>query len=274
MALIHSFSAAIVTAALSVSIAPALGADAADPSYQTKLRVSPHAVDENGLPTEHFSRLYNVSSEFDSEQLAYFDTPDGFYDSPGWTIRLRLKEDATSYDLTYKRRMEIGDNSLSKETISAGLKEAHEQNFDASDTNYEPQVNTSFSKSTLDFSNKKSVECAQYDCAFPSESIAKFLVASKQPGKLEKDSGTVIEAANPTMSSVVTQNSWRVEIDGIKTDLEVTEIGGEFWVEISEEDGSRKDTIKKRAKLLNQLRADGFLMEEDAFKSQYILSRN
>ena len=76
------------------------------------------------------------------------------------------------------------------------------------------------------------------------------------------------------MSSVVTQNSWRVEIDGIKTDLEVTEIGGEFWVEISEEDGSRKDTIKKRAKLLNQLRADGFLMEEDAFKSQYILSRN
>ena len=73
------------------------------------------------------------------------------------------------------------------------------------------------------------------------------------------------------MSQTVNQQTWRVEIGGIKTDLEVATFGDQVWVEVSEEDTSRNDAIRKRETLIAELENAGLLVHADAFKTGEVL---
>lgn len=252
---------------------PAFAADIADPTYQIKLRISPEVLDAEGNPTQDFADKYELSDLKGTEQIAYLDTADNFYQNRGWSLRIRLKEKSREYDLTYKYRHPLAQNSLDKETVNDALEFANDNNFDESDTNYDAQVNTSFFTSTLDFSNKKSTNCQPFNCVFPSDELAATLIADKEPGKLTKASGTHIDPQSLEMSPVVEQRTWRIDVDGIDTDFEVTNINGDFWVEVSEEDSSRKDAARKKQELINSLTEDGILLKQDAFKTDYVLAR-
>lgn len=189
----------------------------------------------------------------------------------GWTARLRHKDGAENYDITYKYRLPLGDNSLSKSTVEDGLERARKQNFEASDTNYDAQVNASAETSTLDFSNKKSAACVTSQCEIPSVDDAVAIVADLEPGKLKKATGTTLADVDLKMSRTVNQQTWRVEVGGIKTDLEVATFGDQVWVEVSEEDTSRNDAIRKRETLIAELENAGLLVHADAFKTGEVL---
>lgn len=262
--------------ALSAGIMPGTGvaqaADVADPSYQVKLRLAPAAIDGNGQPSQAFRSSFTVSPETIREQSVYFDTQDRLYENQGWSIRLRHKEGADSYDVTYKRRIPIEDNSLSKASVERALNEAKQLNFDASDKNYEAQVNSSFNTATLDFSNKKTAACTTEDCSMPFAQHAVEIVEFLEPGKLTTATGGTLADADPAMTAVVDQQTWRVEIDGIKTDLEVSSFAGQKWVEISEEESSRSDAKEKQRKLIAALDRAGLLIHSDAFKTGTVLN--
>lgn len=251
---------------------PAVAAPVADPDYQVKLRLSEQAVDANGEPSAHFRQNFEVLSEGGTEESVYFDTADGFYSENGWSIRLRLKDGNSEYDLTYKYRQPLTYNSLSKEVVEDGLRDAKNKGFDSSDTNYEAQVNASYVSSSLDFSNKKSAVCVSAQCEIPSVDQAVPIVIDAEPGKMRKTTGRELSGSDLKMSQTVSQKSWRVEIGGIKTDLEVATFGGTTWVEISEEDTSRKDASRKRDTLVKELDRAGLLVKEDAFKTPVVLS--
>lgn len=236
-----------------------------------KLRLSEAAVDAHGEPSAHFRSHFDVLGESGAEQAVYFDTADGMLAQHGWTARLRHKDGAENYDITYKYRLPLGDNSLSANTIDAGLDRARKQNFDASDTNYDAQVNASFATSTLDFSNKKSAACVTSQCEIPSVDDAVTIVADLEPGKLKKATGITLSAADVKMSQTVNQQTWRVDIGGIKTDLEVATFGDQVWVEVSEEDTSRNDATRKRETLIAELENAGLLVHADAFKTGEVL---
>lgn len=59
--------------------------------------------------------------------------------APDFQVKLRLSN-AVIYDITYKYRLPLGDNSLSKSAVEEVRERARKQNFDASDTNYNAQV--------------------------------------------------------------------------------------------------------------------------------------
>ncbi|WP_297589047.1 CYTH domain-containing protein [uncultured Corynebacterium sp.] len=263
---------AVCIASVLCAVPDAGAAAVATPDYQVKLRLSDAAVDAQGAPSPQFRSYFDVLSESGSEQAVYFDTADGMLANHGWTARLRHKDGAENYDITYKYRLPLGDNSLSKSTVEDGLDRARKQNFDASDTNYDAQVNASFATSTLDFSNKKSAACVTSQCEIPSVDDAVAIVTDLEPGKLKKATGTTLAAADLKMSRTVNQQTWRVEVGGIKTDLEVAKFGNQVWVEISEEDTSRKDAIRKRETLIAELEKAGLLEHEDAFKTGAVLA--
>ena len=268
----RSSSALVICIASALFAVPDAGAAAvATPDYQVKLRLSETAVDAHGEPSAHFRSHFDVLGEFGSEQAVYFDTADGMLANHGWTARLRHKDGAENYDITYKYRLPLGDNSLSKSTVEDGLERARKLNFDASDTNYDAQVNASAETSTLDFSNKKSAACVTSQCEIPSVDDAVALVAGLEPGKLKKSTGTALSAVDVKMSQTVNLQTWRVEIGGIKTDLEVATFGDQVWVEVSEEDTSRNDAIRKRETLIAELENAGLLVHADAFKTGEVL---
>ena len=268
----RSLPALALCVAAALAPFPHAGAAAvADPDYQVKLRLSDTAVGADGAPSAQFRSFFDVRESSGAEQSVYFDTADGLLANHGWTARLRYKDGAQGYDVTYKYRLPLEDNSVSSESVGAGLEEARKQNFDASDTNYAAQVNASYATSTLDFSTKKSAACVTAQCEIPSADKAVAIVKDLEPGKFAKATGTTLAASDLKMTQTVEQRTWRVEIGGVKTDLEIATFGDQVWAEISEEETSRKDAVRKRDTLVAELDRAGLLVHEDAFKTGKVI---
>lgn len=60
------------------------------------------------------------------------------------------KENKSDYELTYKKRYPVVNGN-----IQAALTLANQEGFDASDDNYEAEVDWGYGKQTLSFSNTK-----------------------------------------------------------------------------------------------------------------------
>lgn len=269
VALVSLFVASAV--ALGMSVGPVRAADVADPSYQIKLKLTPEAVNADGSPSDKFRANFTVLGRGGVERSRYFDTGDLFYSSRGWSVRIRNTEGGDSLDVTFKYRQAIVDNSLSKTSAQDALERARTNNFDASDDNYQPQVNASFNTATLDFSNKKSVPCLTAACAVPTGRDAQVLLSGLEPGKMLKATGAELSSLDLSDSPEVEQQTWRVDIGGIETDLEISTFAGQKWIEVSEEDSSRSDAIRKRDTLVSELSRARLLEPEDAFKTDVVL---
>lgn len=254
-------------------VAPtASAADVADPDYQIKLKLRSDLVNAQGILKSQVADKLNAQEADAPKQLAYLEDSKGTLGDSGWTVRLALKPGDDQYEVTYKFREPLSSNDLSKSTVDAALKRAKEQNFDASDTNYDAQVNASFATSTLDFSTKKTVSCEQWDCVFPSADVARDIVTDLEPGKLEKKLNGSLADLDLKMSTVVEESSQRIEVGDISTDLEVVDMNGSYWVEVSEDETSREDAIRKRDTLIDELNDLGYLVEEDAFKTEKVIA--
>ena len=279
-------SARLATAGIVASLiaSPLLAAPAASAAsvaepegYQVKLRLDDSVLDGDGNLTADAAEFFGIpdaagsASAPETEQSVYVDSADSALGGKGWTARLRHKDGDESYDLTYKYRQDLSDNSLSEASIDEALEKAKDANFDSSDDNYEPQINASYSTSTLDFSNKKSADCASADCAIPAPSTIVEILDDKLPGKLEEQTGGTLEETGATASQVVTQRTWPVTIDGTEADLEVTAMSGGYFVEITGETDERAEAADTRADLIAALDGKGILRHADAFKTQLVL---
>ena len=273
------FVAALATGALTLGIAPAATAAAvAEPEgYQVKLRLDDSVLDGSGNLTTDAASYFGIPEAAgnaeapDTEQSVYVDSGDSALGSKGWTARLRHKAGESEYDLTYKYRQDLSDNTLSEESIDEALAKAKDADFDSSDDNYEPQINASYATSTLDFSNKKTADCASDACAIPSGAKAVEILNDELPGKLEEQTGGTLADAGATASQVVTQRTWPVTVDGIEADLEVTAMSGGFFVEITAELEGRGDAVDARDDLIEALDGEAILRHSDAFKTQLVL---
>lgn len=265
----------LMAAALAVSstvttlAAPAFAADVATPSYQIKLRVSPAAVDANGNPTAAAQQALGIGAQGTPDDELYADTSDRFYGNHNWTMRVQLPQGSTTCKLTYKYRVPLADNTLSKATVDDGLNDARDQGFNSSDTNYKAQVNASAHTSTLDFSNKKTMSCPN---GLPQGQAAVDALAAQEPGKITKQTGTTISQQPVGASAPVTERNWAANVGGVNSELQVTKIGGQYYVEVSDEDGSRTDAIDKRDRMTNALKSADLYMHSDAFKTNYVLA--
>lgn len=70
----------------------ASAAAVAEPDYRVKLLLKGDAVDAEGQPSQALTSRFELGEFEGTERSVYVDTPDRFYGSRGWSIRLRHKE--------------------------------------------------------------------------------------------------------------------------------------------------------------------------------------
>lgn len=248
------------------------------PTYEVKFMLDEDILNSDQTIQAEVKNAFALPATAQKIAVEYFDTSDKQLDSEGWNVRFRKKEDKDNFEMTYKKRYSIANGD-----IDAALTLANQQGFDASDTNYEAEVDWGYSKQTLSLSNDKKSKATTSGATLPADSKALSLVVDNIPGKLKKwkDGSSWGEkqlkasrAYGPVIASKYTGN-W----NGIEVDVEIWPIrnasgtGTEPVIEISFKTEDYNTAATDRQQLMNYLNQQGWLVPQDSLKTQLVLDR-
>jgi hypothetical protein len=248
------------------------------PSYEVKFLAKPETVLESGgsLRSEVI-QAFGIASVPQAIGVAYYDTNNLELDAEGWNVRFRKKEDKDNYELTYKKRYPIVNGD-----INAALSLANQEGFDASDDNYEAEIDWGYGKQTLSFSNTKKVSTNTTGTQLPSEQESLALLLDKLPGKLKKWSSPDWGQQQLSQSRIhgpLTFYRYEGTWNGQKLSLEVWPIrnaegtGTENLIEISFKTADASVASQLRSQLMDTLESNNWLLPIDGLKTQLILER-
>ncbi|WP_244235326.1 hypothetical protein [Paenibacillus lautus] len=248
------------------------------PAYEVKFLVKPEAVLENGgSPRTEVLQTFGLASAPQAIGVAYYDTDNLGLNVEGWDVRFRKKEDKDNYELTYKKRYPIVNGD-----IDAALSLANQEGFDASDDNYEAEIDWGYGKQTLSFSNTKKVSTNATGTVLPSEQDSLALLLDKLPGKLNKWSAPNWGQQQLSLSRIhgpLTFQRYEGSWNGQKMSLEVWPIrtadgtGNENLIEISFKTDDVSTASQLRSQLMDTLESHDWLLPVDGLKTQLILER-
>jgi len=248
------------------------------PSYEVKFLAKPETVLEpSGSLRSEVIQAFGIASVPQAIGVAYFDTDQLELNAEGWDVRFRKKEDKDNYELTYKKRYPIVNGD-----INAALSLANQEGFDASDDNYEAEIDWGYGKQTLSFSNTKKISTSAAGTVLPSEQDALAMLLDKLPGKLKKWTSPTWGQQKLTQSRIhgpLTFLRYEGSWNGQKLSLEVWPIrtadgtGTENLIEISFKTSDVSVASQLRSELMNTLESNGWLLPTDGLKTQLILDR-
>ncbi|OIB01599.1 hypothetical protein AK95_29740 [Paenibacillus sp. LC231] len=248
------------------------------PSYEVKLLAKPETVlESSGSLRSEVIQAFGITSIPQAIGVAYYDTDNLELNAEGWDVRFRKKEDKDNYELTYKKRYPIVNGD-----INAALSLANQEGFDASDDNYEAEIDWGYGKQTLSFSNTKKISTNTTGTTLPSEQDALALLLDKLPGKLKKWSSPNWGEQKLSQSRIhgpLTFYRYEGSWNGQKMSLEVWPIrnadgtGTENLIEISFKTSDVSVASQLRSELMDTLESNGWLLPMDGLKTQLILER-
>lgn len=248
------------------------------PSYEVKFIASSEAVlTSEGQVQASVREQFNLPATPELIGVAYYDTDSLDLNEQGWNVRFRKKEDKSNYELTYKKRYPILNGD-----IDAALTLANQEGFDASDDNYEAEIDWGYSKQTLSFSNTKKEKTKVSGPELPSDEEMLSLLLDKLPGKLNKWSapnwGEQVLSQSRAHGPLVFER-YRGEWEGQELTLEVWPIrnsagtGIDNLVEISFKTDEHDVAAELRPELMNFMELRGWLLPVDGLKTETILER-
>nr|WP_280755650.1 hypothetical protein [Paenibacillus sp. LBL] len=248
------------------------------PSYEVKFLAKPEAVlGTSGSLRNDVIQTFGLASVPQAIGVAYYDTNHLELDAEGWNVRFRKKEDKDNYELTYKKRYPILNGD-----INAALSLANREGFDASDDNYEAEIDWGYGKQTLSFSNTKKVNTTTTGTQLPSEQESLALLLDKLPGKLKKWSSPdwgQQKLSQSRLHGPLTFYRYEGTWEGQKMSLEVWPIrnaegtGTENLIEISFKTADASVASQLRTELMDTLVSNDWLLPIDGLKTQLILER-
>ncbi|WP_375373901.1 hypothetical protein [Paenibacillus sp. S150] len=248
------------------------------PAYEVKFLGNPDTVlNSDGTPRSNVLETLGLASSPQAIRVEYFDTNLLELNNAGWDVRFRKKADKSDYELTYKKRYPVVNGD-----IQAALTLANKEGFDASDDNYEAEIDWGYSKQTLSFSNTKKVSTKTAGAVLPPEQEALELLLDKLPGKLKNWSSSNWGKQKLTASRAhgpLTFERYEGTWNGQELTLEVWPVrdgagtGIQNIVEISFKTASISTASGVRSELMSLLKAKGWLIPEDGLKTQLILER-
>ncbi|WP_144424430.1 CYTH domain-containing protein [Paenibacillus xylanivorans] len=276
-----SFMLSIVTLGSGLTFLEAPQASAAAnavPAYEVKFLAKPELVlNTDGTPRSEVIQTLGLSSTARSISAEYFDTNALNLDQQGWNVRFRKKDDKNNYELTYKKRYPVINGD-----VNAALTLANQEGFDASDDNYEAEIDWGYGKQTLSFSNTKKVDTKATGVQLPSQQEALSMLLDKLPGKLKNWSSSNWGKQQLTQSRAygpVTFQRYEGTWNGQELTLEVWPIrnaagtGVENIVEISFKTTDTTTVSGLRTQLMQVLQNKNWLIPADGLKTQLILER-
>ncbi|WP_405154823.1 CYTH domain-containing protein [Paenibacillus sp. FSL K6-0108] len=276
-----SFMLSIVTLGSGLTFLEAPQASAAAnavPAYEVKFLAKPELVlNTNGTPRSEVIQTLGLNSTARNISAEYFDTNALNLDQQGWNVRFRKKDDKNNYELTYKKRYPVINGD-----VNAALTLANQEGFDASDDNYEAEIDWGYGKQTLSFSNTKKVDTKATGVQLPSQQEALSMLLDKLPGKLKNWSSSNWGKQQLTASRAygpVTFQRYEGTWNGQELTLEVWPIrnaagtGVENIVEISFKTADSTAVSGLRTQLMQVLENKNWLIPADGLKTQLILER-
>ncbi|WP_413374574.1 CYTH domain-containing protein [Paenibacillus taichungensis] len=276
-----SFMLSIVTLGSGLTFLEAPQASAAAnavPAYEVKFLAKPELVlNTDGTPRSEVIQTLGLSSTARNISAEYFDTNALNLDQQGWNVRFRKKDDKNNYELTYKKRYPVINGD-----VNAALTLANQEGFDASDDNYEAEIDWGYGKQTLSFSNTKKVDTKATGVQLPSQQEALSMLLDKLPGKLKNWSSSNWGKQQLTASRAygpVTFQRYEGTWNGQELTLEVWPIrnaagtGVENIVEISFKTADSTAVSGLRTQLMQVLENKNWLIPADGLKTQLILER-
>lgn len=248
------------------------------PAYEVKFLAKPELVlNTDGTPRSEVIQTLGLSSTARNISAEYFDTNALNLDQQGWNVRFRKKDDKNNYELTYKKRYPVINGD-----VNAALTLANQEGFDASDDNYEAEIDWGYGKQTLSFSNTKKVDTKATGVQLPSQQEALSMLLDKLPGKLKNWSSSNWGKQQLTASRAygpVTFQRYEGTWNGQELTLEVWPIrnaagtGVENIVEISFKTADSTAVSGLRTQLMQVLENKNWLIPADGLKTQLILER-
>ncbi|MGC5775526.1 CYTH domain-containing protein [Paenibacillus pabuli] len=276
-----SFMLSIVTLGSGLTFLEAPQASAAAnavPAYEVKFLAKPELVlNTDGTPRSEVIQTLGLSSTARNISAEYFDTNSLKLNQAGWDVRFRKKDDKNNYELTYKKRYPVINGD-----VNAALTLANQEGFDASDDNYEAEIDWGYGKQTLSFSNTKKVDTQAAGVQLPSQQEALSMLLDKLPGKLKNWSSSNWGKQQLTASRAygpVTFQRYEGTWNGQELTLEVWPIrnaagtGIENIVEISFKTTDATAVSGLRTQLMQVLENKNWLIPADGLKTQLILER-
>ncbi len=248
------------------------------PAYEVKFLAKPELVlNTDGTPRSEVIQTLGLSSTARNISAEYFDTNSLNLNQAGWDVRFRKKDDKNNYELTYKKRYPVINGD-----VNAALTLANQEGFDASDDNYEAEIDWGYGKQTLSFSNTKKVDTQAAGVQLPSQQEALSMLLDKLPGKLKNWSSSNWGKQQLTASRAygpVTFQRFEGTWNGQELTLEVWPIrnaagtGVENVVEISFKTTDATAVSGLRTQLMQVLQNKNWLIPADGLKTQLILER-
>ncbi|SEB25134.1 CYTH domain-containing protein [Paenibacillus sp. 276b] len=276
-----SFMLSIVTLGSGLTFLEAPQASAAAnavPAYEVKFLAKPELVlNTDGTPRSEVIQTLGLNSTARNISAEYFDTNALNLNQAGWDVRFRKKDDKNNYELTYKKRYPVINGD-----VNAALTLAYQEGFNASDDNYEAEIDWGYGKQTLSFSNTKKVDTNATGVQLPSQQEALSMLLDKLPGKLKNWSSSNWGKQQLTASRAygpVTFQRYEGTWNGQELTLEVWPIrnaagtGVENIVEISFKTADSTEVSGLRTQLMQVLANKNWLIPADGLKTQLILER-
>ncbi len=248
------------------------------PAYEVKFLAKPELVlNTDGTPRSEVIQTLGLNSTARNISAEYFDTNALNLNQAGWDVRFRKKDDKNNYELTYKKRYPVINGD-----VNAALTLANQEGFNASDDNYEAEIDWGYGKQTLSFSNTKKVDTNATGVQLPSQQEALSMLLDKLPGKLKNWSSSNWGKQQLTASRAygpVTFQRYEGTWNGQELTLEVWPIrnaagtGVENIVEISFKTADSTEVSGLRTQLMQVLANKNWLIPADGLKTQLILER-
>lgn len=258
---------------------------AARAGYQVKLLVDPDQVlDADGLPTAAAAAALSLGAPGRVEVAQYMDDAGQSLNDQGWIVRIRRHDDENRIRLAYKARFDIDGDGADPAAVRRVMDRANSRNFGAGDDNYAVQVNLSHTRATLDFANKK---CCPVPGLAPGElpglDACRALVLDRLPGKLARwagkpDGWAEAVTASSRLHGPVRQANYPGRMLDHAMETQVSRLrtpSGEltWFTEITAKARTLREAAELRSDLMGKLRAEGWLLERDAFKTDLLLGR-
>lgn len=248
-------------------------------SYEIHLLLdSGQVLDGNGLLKKEICDLFNVKKDYKSFALAYYETADRLFNQEGWINRIRMREDKPKkdYKITFKKRYPVAG-----EDVNAAMSQARSEGFDKADQDWESQVEWNYSSMVLSFSAEASgaTEGLQtMDQLALEDALA--MLRENMPEKEQNwksplwglNTLQTAGEAGPVRFKRYTGRFQDAELDiEVWTLTDPDGISSHYITELSfkEKDYNKAAGIRKA--LIEDLKVQGLLLEQDGLKTQHIL---
>jgi hypothetical protein len=172
----------LVLALAPVPVLSAMATKPAIPGVEVKFFLDPRVVlDANRLPIRDVLTTFSVADAPRRIQMEFLDGRALQLHGAGWNVRLRRVEGKGHLEVDFKRGYPV------EAGLNATLAQAARDGFDADEKDYDAELEWSFEKETLTFTNpRKFGGFTGGTFSLPSPSTARALAVQAIPGKLKR----------------------------------------------------------------------------------------